>query len=188
MRQALFVLCPFVIPPAGGPVVAQRNNHYDSAMEQYLRAQRVPYVAVDEARRALDAEVSIKNLDFIVYSQHGPNLLVDVKGRRFPSGAANRRYWENWSTADDIESLQRWQQVFGPDFRSALVFAYNLLDESHLGQFPGHFAHRDRRYAFVAIELDHYRRHMRVRSSSWGTVSIPGRAFRDLSRPLEAML
>lgn len=168
--------------------MAQRNNHYDSAMEEYLRTQRVPYVAVDEARRALDADVSIKSLDFIVYSHQGPNLLVDVKGRRFPSGEKSPHYWENWSTADDIESLDRWQQVFGPDFRSALVFAYNVLDEACLGHFPGHFAHRDRRYAFVAITVDDYRRHMRVRSSSWGTVSMPGRAFRELVRPLEALL
>jgi hypothetical protein len=168
--------------------VAQRNNHYDSALEEYLRRQRVPYVAVDEARRALDADVSIKSLDFIVYSQQGPNLLIDVKGRQFPSGAKSRRCWENWSTADDIESLDRWQEVFGPDFRSALIFAYNVVDEAYLDQFPGHFAHRDRRYAFVGITLEDYRRHMRVRSSSWGTVSLPGRAFRALVCPLEEML
>jgi hypothetical protein len=33
--------------------VTQRRHHYEAAFEQYLRATRVPYVAVDEAKKAL---------------------------------------------------------------------------------------------------------------------------------------
>jgi glutamyl-tRNA synthetase len=31
--------------------------------------------------------------------------LVDVKGRRFPSGDEQKQYWKNWSTRDDLRSL-----------------------------------------------------------------------------------
>lgn len=33
--------------------MAQRRHHYERAFEQYLRAARVPYISVDEARKAL---------------------------------------------------------------------------------------------------------------------------------------
>ncbi len=33
--------------------MAQRRHHYERAFEEYLRTRRIPYVAVDEARKAL---------------------------------------------------------------------------------------------------------------------------------------
>ena len=33
--------------------MAQRRFHYEQAFEHYLRANRIPYVAVDEAKKAL---------------------------------------------------------------------------------------------------------------------------------------
>ena len=35
------------------PLVAQRRFHYEQAFEHYLRANAIPYVAVNEAKRAL---------------------------------------------------------------------------------------------------------------------------------------
>ena len=46
--------------------LANRDNHYEAAFEAFLRARRLPYVAVDEARRSLVADGSLKSLDFIV--------------------------------------------------------------------------------------------------------------------------
>jgi hypothetical protein len=84
--------------------MAQRRHHYETAFEDYLRAKRIPYVAVNEARKALlpahaefsvaasdprataadtaDAKPeSLKCFDFVVYSDRG-NLLIDIKGRK----------------------------------------------------------------------------------------------------------
>ncbi len=33
--------------------MANRNNHYEAAFEEFLRSRTVPYVAVDEARRSV---------------------------------------------------------------------------------------------------------------------------------------
>ena len=53
-----------------------------------------------------------------------PSWLVDVKGRRFPSGDEHHQYWKNWSTRDDLRSLAAWQTHFGarllPDARVRL--------------------------------------------------------------------
>jgi hypothetical protein len=44
--------------------VANRDNHYEAAFEDYLRARGIPYVAVDEAKRSLlSSGASIKSLD-----------------------------------------------------------------------------------------------------------------------------
>lgn len=90
--------------------MAQRRHHYERAFEGYLRDQRVPYMAVNEARRALlpkqaklelegaeGQKSAIKNFDFVVYGDPADdgvadgrggmgadNLLVEVKGRRLP--------------------------------------------------------------------------------------------------------
>ena len=86
--------------PEGYDPMADRDNHYELAFEQYLRSRGIPYVAVDEAKRSVMANgASIKSLDFIVSVPDGTAWLVDVKGRRFPSGDETRQYWKNWSVA-----------------------------------------------------------------------------------------
>ena len=36
--------------------MTQRRFHYEQAFEHYLRANAIPYVAVDEAKRALSGQ------------------------------------------------------------------------------------------------------------------------------------
>lgn len=169
--------------------MAQRTNHYDAAFEAYLRHLRTPHVVVDETRRALLQQASLKSMDFIVYSERKPNLLVDVKGRRFPSGGdTNLHKWENWATEDDLESLLKWQQVFGADFRALLVFAYHVIEERWLDEFPVRFTFRERVYAFYGVWADEYYAQMRTRSASWETVSLPSPVFRRLRVPVQEFL
>ncbi|TVQ62108.1 MAG: hypothetical protein EA378_06490 [Phycisphaerales bacterium] len=83
----------------------QRRHHYEHAFEAFLRARRIPYVAVDEARKALlpesarlrlapdgdGNEHTLKSFDFVLYGD--PNLLVEIKGRKIarPRGARAAR-------------------------------------------------------------------------------------------------
>jgi len=92
--------------------MAQRRHHYERAFEAFLRSRRIPYVAVDEAKKTLLPENaalvvderesdgrasrnSLKSFDFVVYGDASDpagnpgglagNLLVDIKGRRVGS-------------------------------------------------------------------------------------------------------
>src|SRR5438477_9491595 len=79
--------------------MAQRRHHYERAFEGFLGPRRIPYVAVDEARKALvpnrveglpgaggvDPAGALKSFDFVIYGDSGVNLLVDIKGRRVGS-------------------------------------------------------------------------------------------------------
>ncbi|WP_299468499.1 HYExAFE family protein [uncultured Gimesia sp.] len=166
-----------------------RRNHYEAAFENYLRTSRIPYVAVDEKRRALAQNASIKSLDFIVYAKEGPNLLIDVKGRTeiYPD-QINRRRWENWATIEDIQGLQQWQELFGEGFISSFVFAYQLPPDSISNNLEKLFAYKGSLYAFYLVKIDEYRLKMRPRSHSWQTVFLHQQDFHEMRQPVDAII
>ena len=145
-----------------------RDNHYEAAFEAYLRGRGVPYVAVDEAKRALLGGESIKSLDFIVSTAAEARWLVDVKGRLFPSGV-HRQYWKNWSTRDDLRGLAQWERLFGQSFRGLLVFAYQIAGNRSPLPTERLFAFRDRLYVPLMLNVP-------------GGVSRPERSTRSTSR------
>lgn len=171
--------------------MANRTNHYDAAFEEYLRHHRVPYVAVDETRRSLLSEFSLKSPDYLVSPAAGENWLIDVKGRRFPSGGEKQSHsWENWATQDDIESMLRWQQVFGAGFRAMLVFAYHILDPRWHCQFErrSRWGHREESYAFYGVWVEDYQTRMARRSRQWETVSLRKRDYEEVRFPLGSLV
>jgi hypothetical protein len=173
--------------------MTQRRFHYEQAFEHYLRANRIPYIAVDEAKKSLlpaGADLpSIKSFDFVVYGQ-ARKLLIDVKGRMFgsvrSSSCLSNRRFESWVTREDVESLEQWQRLFGPEFESVFVFAYCLRQQPPDALFEVLFAFGSHWYALREITLTDYRRHMVTRSSKWGTVHVPAAAYRQASRPFTA--
>jgi len=161
--------------------MAHRNIHYEAAFEDYLRSRGLPYVAVDEAKKAIFAGASLKSFDFLVYSQSGPNLLADVKGRKFPDSTPGRRggsrAWENWVTRQDVEGLVEWERVFGPDFQAVLVFAYWLQGPPQRAPFEDVHVFRQKHYAFMGIRLADYVTAAHPRSARWQTIAMRSAEF-----------
>jgi len=174
--------------------VAQRRFHYEQAFEHYLRANAIPYIAVDEAKRALskeggnpdDAPRKLKSFDFVVYAERGPNLLVDVKGRKH-SGKTGRSL-QNWVTQDDVDCMAQWAHLFGEGFDPAFAFLFWCDAQPPDALFLEVFEHGDKWYAVLAARLSDYQQHMRPRSKKWGTVSIPAEDFHRIARPLKEFL
>jgi len=182
--------------------MAQRQHHYEQAFEDYLRARRIPYVAVDEAKKALlpepsvsfrsmdrstDQNSALKSFDFVIYGE-GLNLLVEIKGRKVAQRAASPRpgkpgRLENWVTIDDVASLQRWEQLFGQEFQAAFVFVYWCDDQPPDALFQEMFESRGRWYALRAVKVRDYSGVMKVRSPRWRTVNVPPAAFERISAP-----
>src|SRR5947199_3501238 len=117
--------------------MADRTVHYEAAFEAFLRDRGIPYVAVDEAKKALFANAKLKSFDFVVYSKNGPNLLVDVKGRQLRN-RTGRSSFETWTTEQDVADLLQWAQVFGEGFQAILTFVYWIDPPLHPepGMFP----------------------------------------------------
>lgn len=180
----------------------QRRHHYERAFEAYLRARRMPYVAVDEARKALlpqgpamwssagDEAAALKSFDFVVYGQGG-NLLLDVKGRRVQTAASRRGQTplepagrlESWVTEDDVASLRHWESLFGPGFEAAFVFVYWCSAQPPDALFQEIFEHAGEWYALRCVRLRDYAAAMKPRSRRWRTVDLPSAVFRRISQP-----
>ncbi|MFO0838929.1 MAG: HYExAFE family protein [Phycisphaerae bacterium] len=160
------------------------HNHYEQAFEHFLRARQIPYVAVDEAKRAVFRDARLKSFDFIVYSRQETSWLVDLKGRRWAARRGGARpAWENWVTQADIDGLRQWEHVFGAGFRGLLVFGYWLEETA---KPPPELVHsfREASYVFTAVPLDEYAQAARERSPKWGTVSMPVAEFARFVRPI----
>ena len=166
-----------------------RGNHYEAAFEAYLRDARLAYMPVDESRRTTLDDEPVKSLDFIVHGLGERKLLVDVKGRKFPGGSDEKRtfIWQNWSTREDIDGLERWEKLFGAGSLGLLVFIYHLLPMVDLPPGTVDLWHwRGKRYLLRAVPVLEYKEVMRERSKKWGTVHLPGPVFRSLVRPFRA--
>ena len=172
--------------------MTQRRFHYEQAFEHYLRSNGIAYIAVDEARRALHADreagvtVPLKSFDFVVYAGSGPNLLVDVKGRKH-AGRTGRAL-QNWVTRDDVESLTRWSAIFGDGFEPAFAFLFWCDAQPPDALFLDVFAWHERWYAIQAVRLSDYAAAMRARSARWDTVALPADRFARVAHPLHALL
>lgn len=161
-----------------------RHHHYEAALAEFLHTRGIAWVGTNEARRALVGGLRIKSFDLVIYCPHGPNWIVDVKGRCFTPARRTRGRLENWVTCDDLDALAGWERAFGNDFRALLVFAYRLPDgASHPLARCAHAWH-GQRYAFVGIPAADYRLHAHRRSLRWDTVHMPARTFERLARPL----
>lgn len=165
--------------------MADRSVHYEAAFEAFLRDRKIPYVAVDEAKKALFANARLKSFDFVVYSKNGPNLLIDVKGR-MARNRTGRKGFDSWTTERDVTDLMQWEQVFGDGFKAVITFMYWI--DPPLSPETGMFEHRDKWYLLMGVDLAEYRNHMRRRSPKWETVCLPAGDFRSLARPLESWL
>lgn len=177
----------------------QRRYHYEQAFENYLRTRRIPYVAVDEARKALLPDRtgswesfvsqggvgSLKSFDFVIYGAD-TNLLVECKGRKLArrrSGGATTRL-ENWVTQDDIDSLLRWEGLFGAGFEAVFVFVYWCDDLPPDALFEEIVTHDGRWYSLRAVRVREYAKVAKVRSPRWGTMNVPSRVFDEISGAL----
>lgn len=168
--------------------MAKRDNHYEAAFEAYLRERQVPYVAVDEAKRSVLAEGSLKSLDFIVTPRARSHAwLCDVKGRRFPAGSG-KQYWKNWTSGEDLQSLVQWEALLGQQFTGLLVFAYHIVGDFAPLPPAQLFLHRERWYAFLGMRLHHYLAHAHVISPKWDTRAVAAAKFRELAEPMDVLL
>ena len=181
-------------------------NHYESAFVQFLQSLAIPYLPTQETKRSFAGEEeygSLKNIDFLVMNraacetplrlQQSKKLetsswLIDIKGRRFPSGTAHPQYWRNWVCEDDLVSLSRWETIFGDGFQGLIVFAYDVIGERSPIDRSRLFEFQNRQYAFLGIPLSIYYRECKPLSPRWRTVTMPNAKFREAAIPLDELL
>ena len=164
-------------------------NHYERAFGNWLIDNHIQYIAVDEQKRAAFGRSKIKSFDYLLYPHNQQIIVAEVKGRKFKGTSfAKLAGFECWVTADDVDGLARWQQVFGPDHTAVFVFAYRIenIDVDFDGRDVYDFVQD--RYIFFAVRLDDYRRFMKRRSPKWQTVTLPADKFRQSAVQMQNLL
>lgn len=114
--------------------------------------------------------------------------LIDIKGRRFPSGQKSPQYWRNWVNEDDLLSINRWEALLGTDFHGLLVFAYHVLADRSPIERSRLFLNEGNYYAFMAIPATVYSRCCRTLSPRWRTLTMPSVEFRKKVQPIQNWL
>jgi hypothetical protein len=166
--------------------MAEQSNHYERAFAAYVRARRLSCLPVDESRRAVSGDHSLKSPDYLVAVPGRGVLLVDVKGRRLKGRGTGL---ENWVTIDDLASLVRWRGLFPSGSTGILAFVYLLPEGADERCWETNmFAFEGRRYGMMAIRAEDYVGIMRCRSAKWKTFAAPRARFRGLARPLSDWL
>ena len=164
-------------------------NHYERAFGNWLRDNRVQYVAVDEQKRLAFGKSNLKSFDYLVTLPDQPVIIAEVKGRSFKGKSLDGlKGLECWVTADDVDGLSQWQEVFGSGHRAAFIFAYKIenidvdLDGRETYEYDG------APYIFFCVRLDDYRQYMRLRSPRWKTVTLPAAKFRQCAIQMQSLL
>jgi hypothetical protein len=164
--------------------------HYETAFEDLLKNRKILYIAINESKRPTipDKSIknkSIKNFDFIIFSKNG-KYLVDVKGKSFPYRRGRRLlYWENWVSEGDLEGLNLWQEKFGENFRSIIVYLYLIKNEKDIEKFKNTHHYKNKTYGIVGISLEDFLKNRRPRSRKWRAFYVPREKFENLVKPIE---
>jgi hypothetical protein len=82
------------------PTLAERRQPMRERVKDMLRCEKIPFVDVDEAKKALFANAKLQSFHFVAYCKNGPNWLVYCGDPRH-------------ETREDMAS---WQGVFGEGF------------------------------------------------------------------------
>lgn len=158
---------------------------YERAVEQFLRAHSLPYLAISQTHRPVTQSGPLKNFDFLVHSRSGQHYLLEVKGRQFPYVLRGKRvYWENWVHEEDIVGLRLWRDYFGYTFTGLVCYAYLITEPEYADSFLSRVRWQGREFGLVALTLADFLRWGEERSARWKAWHIPPAQFRQLIRPL----
>jgi hypothetical protein len=163
-------------------------NHYERAFENWLTDNHIHYIKVDEHKKAAFGRCKIKSFDFLLYPRNQQVIIAEVKGRAFKGTSfAKLTGFECWVTAEDIDGLTKWQEVFGQGHTAVFVFAYKTenIDVDFDGRDVYDFDAN--RYVFFVIKLDDYQEFMKLRSPKWKTVTLPADRFRQCAIQLQQL-
>ena len=165
------------------------QNEYERAFENRLCEQKVRFARVDQSHRCVLGHTEIKTFDYLIYPKRGGCVLVELKGRVFRGESlGGRRRLHCWVLGEDVTSLEHWRERFAEetaDVRAVFVFAYRIEKMAVDCDGLEVYDEGGRRFVFLAIRHEDYRRCMKLRSVRWKTVTLAADDFRRGCFPAE---
>ena len=74
-------------------------------VELWLKREGIPYVNVDDAKKALFAGAKLQSFHFLAYRPQGPHWLI----------------WAGTITPETRPDMRQWERIFGEGFKAVLV-------------------------------------------------------------------
>ena len=74
-------------------------------VELWLKREGIPYVNVDDAKKALFAGATLRSFHFVAYRPQGPHWLI----------------WAGTITPETRPDMRQWERIFGEGFKAVLV-------------------------------------------------------------------
>jgi len=165
------------------------GNHYEKAFESWLKDNGIQYLAIDQQKRAAFSRSKIKSFDFLFYTQDSKAYIAEIKGRRFTSKAFTAfGSLPNWVTVEDVRGIENWVEIFGKKYQGLFIFVYNLENIDVDADGREIFECRDKRYVFIAVTLEDYKKGQTVRSKKWKTVHLSAEYFKNHSIRLNELI
>ena len=164
-------------------------NHYERAFANWLIDKGIRYTSIDEHKLEAFSDCKAKSFDFLLYPPGRQIIIAEVKGRKFTGTSLEKLTgFECWVTAEDVDGLVKWQEIFGAGYQALFVFVYKI--ENIDVDFDGVdvFEFDMDRYIFFTVKLDDYRSYMKRRSPKWQTVTLPADKFRQCAVQISELL
>lgn len=99
-------------PPIAGNIAGEvlgqspmPNLRLRQLVELWLKREGIPYVSVDEAKKALFAGAKLRSFHFVAYRPQGPHWLI----------------WASTITPETRPEMLQWEQIFGDAFKAVLA-------------------------------------------------------------------
>ena len=74
-------------------------------VELWLKREGIPYVNVDDAKKALFAGATLRSFHFVAYRPQGPHWLI----------------WAGTITPETRADMRQWEQIFGEGFKAVMA-------------------------------------------------------------------
>jgi hypothetical protein len=81
------------------------KRYLRDVVEKFFRDRQIPYVSVDEAKKALFSGAKLGTFHFVSYNKTGPNWLV----------------WAEAMRKGVREDMENWEDVFGEGFMAVIA-------------------------------------------------------------------
>jgi len=165
------------------------GSHYEKAFENWLKDNRFRYTPIDQQKRFAFSKSKIKSFDFIFYTSDSTAYIAEIKGRKF-SGKTFVAFGSlpNWATVDDVRGLGNWVKIFNNKYQGLFVFVYDLenIDVDTDGREV--FEFNNKRYVFIAVRLEDYKKGASLRSRKWQTVHLNAEFYKNCALNLNELV
>lgn len=165
------------------------GTHYEKAFEAWLKDNGFKYIPIDQHKRFTYSKGNIKSFDFVFSPPGDVAYMAEIKGRKFSGKTfASFGSLQNWATTDDVKGLDDWVKIFENKYQGLFVFVYDLKNVDVDTDGREIFEFNNKRYVFIAVRLEDYKKCATPRSKKWQTIHLSAEYYKNCALNLTELV